>query len=63
MKAELPELFAAQPDLLFQLVTMVSPVALAKHGVNVYKLVQGPGEFVLTFPSGTNTLFCQPFTT
>ena len=30
-----PELFLASPDLLMQLVTMVSPATLAKKGVPV----------------------------
>ncbi|KAF3785292.1 putative lysine-specific demethylase [Nymphaea thermarum] len=50
MRKVLPDLFEAQPDLLFQLVTMLNPSVLQENGVNVYKLVQEPGNFVITFP-------------
>lgn len=41
----------AQPDLLFQLLSMVSPRALRQHGVPVYSATQAAGEFVVTFPN------------
>jgi hypothetical protein len=40
-----------QPDLLFQLLSMVSPRVLAQAGVPVYSATQAPGEFVVTFPN------------
>ena len=52
MKAELPELFDKHPDLLHQLVTAVSPADLRRARIPVFKAVQGPGEFVVTFPRG-----------
>lgn len=52
MKAELPELFDRHPDLLHQLVTMLSPAALVRRGVPVCTAVQEPGDFVITFPRG-----------
>lgn len=36
----MPEQFEAQPDLLFQLVTMISPRLLLQHGVPVYAATQ-----------------------
>lgn len=39
MKAEAPELFQLQPDLLHQLVTIMNPNVLMKAGVPVYRYV------------------------
>ncbi|KAG8382234.1 hypothetical protein BUALT_Bualt05G0055700 [Buddleja alternifolia] len=50
MRSSLPDLFEAQPDLLFQLVTMLNPSVLQEKGVPVYSIVQEPGNFVITFP-------------
>ncbi|KAL7146987.1 hypothetical protein ABFS83_06G078800 [Erythranthe nasuta] len=50
MRKHLPDLFEEQPDLLHNLVTQLSPSILRSEGVPVYRCVQNPGEFVLTFP-------------
>ncbi len=50
MRDYAPELFQQQPDLLFHLVTMISPSLLRSKGLRVCKAVQRPGEFMLTFP-------------
>ncbi|GER30362.1 lysine-specific demethylase 5D [Striga asiatica] len=50
MRSSLPDLFEAQPDLLFQLVTMLNPSVLQEKGVPVYSIIQEPGNFVITFP-------------
>ncbi|XP_051119104.1 lysine-specific demethylase JMJ17 [Andrographis paniculata] len=50
MRSTLPDLFEAQPDLLFQLVTMLNPSVLQDKGVPVYSIIQEPGNFVITFP-------------
>ncbi|KAK1431364.1 hypothetical protein QVD17_07821 [Tagetes erecta] len=50
MRKHLPNLFAEQPDLLHKLVTQLSPSILKSEGVPVYRCIQNPGEFVLTFP-------------
>lgn len=50
MRNTLPDLFDAQPDLLFQLVTMLSPSVLQESGVPVYRALQEPGNFIVTFP-------------
>ena len=50
MKEAAPELFEAQPDLLHQLVTIISPNALTAKGVPVVRTNQYAGEFVITFP-------------
>lgn len=40
MRSSLPDLFDAQPDLLFQLVTMLNPSVLVENGVPVYSVLQ-----------------------
>lgn len=40
MRNSLPDLFDAQPDLLFQLVTMLNPSVLQENGVPVYSVLQ-----------------------
>ena len=59
MRDALPHLFEAAPNLLYQLVTMVSPKQLLARGVPVHRLVHEEGSFVITFPnayhSGFNT--------
>lgn len=50
MRKTLPDLFETQPDLLFQLVTMLNPSVLQENGVSVYGVLQEPGNFVITFP-------------
>lgn len=50
MKFTAPDLFKKQPDLLHQLVTLVSPDKLIENGIPVYYANQNPNEFVITFP-------------
>jgi histone demethylase JARID1 len=57
MKKAVPELFEQQPDLLFQLVTMLSPGRLLKENVKVYAVDQRPGQFVVTFPKAYHSGF------
>ena len=38
------------PDLLHHITTMFSPRLLQSGGVPVCKILQHPGEFVVTFP-------------
>lgn len=57
MKQAVPELFEQQPDLLFQLVTMLSPERLVANDVKVLALDQRPGQFVVTFPQAYHAGF------
>lgn len=57
MRRAVPELFEQQPDLLFQLVTMLSPERLVANGVKVLALDQRPGQFVVTFPQAYHAGF------
>uniref|UniRef100_A0A2A4JRQ2 [histone H3]-trimethyl-L-lysine(4) demethylase n=1 Tax=Heliothis virescens TaxID=7102 RepID=A0A2A4JRQ2_HELVI len=61
MKAEAPELFQLQPDLLHQLVTIMNPNVLMKAGVPVYRMDQHAGEFVITFPRAYHAGFNQGY--
>ncbi|KAG1292260.1 hypothetical protein G6F66_007116 [Rhizopus arrhizus] len=61
MKKAVPDLFEQQPDLLFQLVTMLSPETLLKEGVSVYAVDQRPGQFVITFPKAYHSGFNHGF--
>eukprot|EP00884_Botryococcus_braunii_P001080 jgi/Botrbrau1/10973/Bobra.0383s0027.1 len=57
----LPHLFETAPDLLYQLVTLVSPVQLKARGVPVYRLVHREGTFVITFPNAYHAGFNTGF--
>ncbi|PIA36397.1 hypothetical protein AQUCO_03400348v1 [Aquilegia coerulea] len=57
MRKHLPDLFQEQPDLLHKLVTQLSPSILLSEGVPVYRCVQNPREFVLTFPRAYHSGF------
>ena len=56
-----PELFEACPDLLLQLVTMMSPALALREGVRTYACNQRPNEFVLTFPKAYHSGFNHGF--
>jgi len=57
MRNAVPDLFETQPDLLFQLVTMLSPGRLVEEGVKVYAVDQRPNQFVITFPQAYHAGF------
>jgi len=57
IKGEAPDLFQVQPDLLFQLVTLMNPRRLIEAGVRVYACNQRAGEFVITFPKAYHAGF------
>ncbi|RKP09517.1 JmjC domain, hydroxylase-domain-containing protein, partial [Thamnocephalis sphaerospora] len=61
MRRVIPELFEQQPDLLFHLVTLLSPSQLTDQGVRVYTLDQRPGDFIITFPQSYHSGFNQGF--
>lgn len=57
IRSEAPDLFESQPDLLFQLVTLMNPERLTEAGVRVYACNQRAGEFVVTFPKAYHAGF------
>ena len=46
----LPARLKENPDLIYQLVTFISPQYCKSQGVDVFHLVQEPGSYVITFP-------------
>ena len=50
-------LFKKDPNILLDIVTMVSPAYLQQHKVKVYKTLQRPGEFILTLPGSYHAGF------
>ncbi|KAK2078486.1 hypothetical protein QBZ16_003326 [Prototheca wickerhamii] len=61
MRDALPDLYAANPALVYGLVTMLSPAELQRRGVPVFRLVQRPGEFVVTMPNSYHSGFNAGF--
>ncbi len=61
MKRAAPGLFETSPDLLFQLVTLMSPEKLKKDGVRVYACDQRPNEIVITYPKAYHAGFNQGY--
>ncbi|XP_068665722.1 putative lysine-specific demethylase JMJ16 [Aristolochia californica] len=57
MKKHLPDLFEEQTDLLHKLVTQLSPSILKSEGVPVYRCIQSPREFIVTFPRAYHSGF------
>ncbi|EED77799.1 predicted protein [Postia placenta Mad-698-R] len=57
IRREAPDLFEVQPDLLFQLVTLMNPNRIRDAGVDVYACNQRAGEFVITFPKAYHAGF------
>ncbi|KAI0938026.1 hypothetical protein AcV7_003336 [Taiwanofungus camphoratus] len=57
IRREAPDLFEVQPDLLFQLVTLMNPQGVREAGVDVYACNQRAGEFVITFPKAYHAGF------
>ncbi|KAI5955178.1 hypothetical protein KGF54_001739 [Candida jiufengensis] len=50
MKKSAPDLFQKQPDLLHQLVTLMSPMKIIENGIPCVYADQNPNEFVITYP-------------
>lgn len=52
MKDIAPDLFEKQPDLLHQLVTLISPYdkRFKDAKINCFKAIQNPNEYIITFP-------------
>lgn len=57
MRLAVPHLFEEMPDLLHQLITMLSPSVLISSGVPVYHIVQNPGDMIITFPQAYHAGF------
>ncbi|GMM55675.1 histone demethylase [Maudiozyma humilis] len=45
-----PDLFVRQPGLMHQLTSLVQPDLLVRNGIECYRAVQQPNEYIVTFP-------------
>ncbi|GMH38424.1 hypothetical protein BSKO_06308 [Bryopsis sp. KO-2023] len=52
LRSTFPDRFKRDPDLMHQLVTMVSPSFLLEQGITVCKSIQQTGDIIITFPRG-----------
>lgn len=50
-------LFKKDPNILLDINTMIDPVYLQQQKVKVYKTLQMPGEFIMTFPGAYHAGF------
>jgi histone demethylase JARID1 len=55
------QLLDKDPSFIHRLVLLIDPLELIENGINVYKLVQRPGEMVVTFPKGYHCGFSTGF--
>lgn len=56
-KTKIAMLFKEDPNILMDIVTMMDPTYFVNNGVQVYKTLQMPGEFILTFPGSYHAGF------
>uniref|UniRef100_A0A060T5J9 [histone H3]-trimethyl-L-lysine(4) demethylase n=1 Tax=Blastobotrys adeninivorans TaxID=409370 RepID=A0A060T5J9_BLAAD len=56
-----PDIFANQPDTLFQRATIVPPRRIIEHGVPCYVADQRAGQFIITFPKAYHCGLNQGF--
>lgn len=57
MRRTVPDLFRLQPDLLYLLITMISPRVLVENNVSVCTTLQEAGQFMITFPKAYHAGF------
>lgn len=57
VQEKLALLFKEDPNILMDIVTMVNPTYLINKGVRIFRTLQMPGEFVLTFPGSYHAGF------
>jgi len=48
-------------NIVHKLILLINPEDLIKHGINVYKAVQNPGELILTLPKAYHCGFSTGF--
>ena len=51
MRKFMPDRFKQSPDLIFQLLTLLSPSYCMENGVKVNHTIQKEGEYIITFPN------------
>ena len=60
-RTTVPSLFKENPDKLYHITMVVPPGQLIENDVKVVKLVQKPGDFVVTFPRAYHSGFSHGF--
>lgn len=61
LRDNVPAAFKESPDLLHRLVTMISPSVAIGYGVDMHRIVQHAGEFVITCPEAYHGGFNMGF--
>lgn len=61
MRSAAPHLFEANPGLFYHLTTMISPDELSARGAEIYRAVQKPGQYIVTFPQAYHGGFSTGF--
>lgn len=53
LRKEHPQIYQKKPNSMHDLLTCLNPIDLSqKYGIPVHRVVQNPGEFIVTFPKG-----------
>jgi hypothetical protein len=60
-KTAVPALFKENPDKLHHITVLVPPGQLIENKIRIVKLVQRPGDFVITFPRAYHSGFSHGF--
>ena len=60
-KTAVPSLFKENPDKLHHITMLVPPGQLIENKIKIVKLVQKPGDFVVTFPRAYHSGFSHGF--
>lgn len=60
-RAKYAEVFTKDPEALYHLNTMLSPVEVLRNHVPIYRTDQKPGEFIITFPKAYHAGFSHGF--
>ena len=61
LRESVPQVFEEDPDVLHSLTTMLSPGACIASGVDVCRVVQNAGDFIVTYPSSFHAGFSHGF--
>ncbi len=61
VKSMVPDIYDREPKLMHLLLSQVHPGHLAARGVQLYKVYQNPGEFIITFPKAYHGGFSTGF--
>jgi hypothetical protein len=57
IRAKYYAILLKQPDLVHRLTVHINPLELIRNGIPVYRVVQNPGELIITIPKGYHSGF------